>query len=644
LKLRSVRISNFQSFGPGPTEISFDDLTFLIGPNGAGKTAALQALCRLFAFNPGLRRIQKSDFHTTGLIGDVPIDEPKSLWIEADFEFPECASEDENYPSIPPNFAHMRLERAEGVPRVRFRLEAQVDSEGDIEESLRYVLGVDDQGSPVSTQPVPRADRNNIHVHYLPARRDPTEQISYTATSMLGRALRAANWRSQKKVIGAHAKKISASLKANAAVAGLSKQLAAKWKGLHKGEFFAGPELTFLGDEIDALLRHLTVSFSPGHGEKFVDFTRLSDGQKSMLYLSLVLSMQAIGHDVLAGLTNAFDVEKLKPAVFTLLAMEEPENSLSPHYLGRIVETLDSFGEEQDAQSVIATHAPALLRRVPPGRIRYLRLDSERRTQVTKIALPKKSDTAHKFVSEAVQAFPELYFSRLVILGEGDSESIVLKRLLKAADLGADEAGISVVPLGGRHINHFWRLLAGLEIPFLTLIDLDLGRHQGGWGRVSYVLDQIKANPSVDTGKRAGKLKPPAKWNSPDRPLKKEWPQYRKTLNELGVFFSYPLDLDLAMLHKFDEAYGVEDSERTLPKKTEIEAVLGENYHKVTQYPKEWRELFPSYNRLFKRGSKPVAHLEALANLTDKELIEGLPPSLKTLIRAVRARLKELPE
>jgi hypothetical protein len=28
----------------------------------------------------------------------------------------------------------MRLDRAEGVPRVRFRLEAQVDSEGDIEE------------------------------------------------------------------------------------------------------------------------------------------------------------------------------------------------------------------------------------------------------------------------------------------------------------------------------------------------------------------------------------------------------------------------------------------------------------------------------------------------------------------------------
>src|SRR5260370_27689365 len=37
-----------------------------------------------------------------------------------------------------------------------------------------------------------------------------------------------------------------------------------KWKRLHRGEFFAGPELTFLNDEIDVLLRHLTVSFPHG--------------------------------------------------------------------------------------------------------------------------------------------------------------------------------------------------------------------------------------------------------------------------------------------------------------------------------------------------------------------------------------------
>ena len=70
-----------------------------------------------------------------------------------------------------------------------------------------------------------------------------------------------------------------------------------------------------------------------------------------------------------------------------------------------------------DAQALIATHAPSMLRRVAPERIRYLRLTEGRTSRVTHIQLPDTADEAHKFVREAVQAFPEVYFSRLVVLG-----------------------------------------------------------------------------------------------------------------------------------------------------------------------------------------------------------------------------------
>ena len=165
--------------------------------------------------------------------------------------------------------------------------------------------------------------------------------------------------------------------------------------------------------------------------------------------------------------------------------MEEPENSLSPHYLGRVTNALAVFGAEEAAQALVATHSPSMLRRAAPEAIRYVRLNPKRQSTISTVTMPATTEEAHKFVREAVQAFPELYFSRLVILGEGDSEEIVVPRVIKAKGLGTDESAISVVPLGGRHVNHFWRLLHGLGIPHITLLDLDLARHQGGWGRIS---------------------------------------------------------------------------------------------------------------------------------------------------------------
>ncbi|EPN64069.1 SMC domain-containing protein [Pseudomonas syringae pv. actinidiae ICMP 18807] len=50
MKLQTLRLSSFQSYDPGPTDVGLEAITYLIGPNGSGKTAALQALCRLFAF------------------------------------------------------------------------------------------------------------------------------------------------------------------------------------------------------------------------------------------------------------------------------------------------------------------------------------------------------------------------------------------------------------------------------------------------------------------------------------------------------------------------------------------------------------------------------------------------------------------
>ncbi|WEK29610.1 MAG: AAA family ATPase [Candidatus Pseudomonas phytovorans] len=651
MKLQFVRICGFQSFGAEPVTVDLADLTFLIGPNGSGKTATLQALCRLFSFDPNQRRLRKSDFFVPHDEVDAP--DHRALWIEAEFTFPELSDDENEHPTIPTHFGHMRLDTPDGVPRVRYRLDATIGIDDEIEQSLVYVLDVDEDDEPVDTAPVPRDERNFIQVHYLPARRDPADHIAYGANALLGRLLRAVNWSEQRETIQQLTTDISQSLTQNESVLSLSAGLTKTWKELHKGQFFTQPSVTFMANEIESLLRHLSVSFSPGHGEQLVDFSRLSDGQKSMLYLSLVLSSQAVGRAVLHGNDDSFDAEKLRPAVFTIVALEEPENSLSPHYLGRIVSSLKGLvGDSNfaDSQALIATHAPSMLRRVDPSAIRYLRLDETRCTMVTKIRMPpNKKGEAYKFVREAVQAYPEVYFSRLVILGEGDSEEIVLPRLLAAKGVMVDEAAITITPLGGRHINHFWRLLSGLQIPYITLLDLDVARFGGGWGRIKYVATEMKKHRPGDLYMTDDELKDLPNWN--DSKIKileieknPEYVSYIADLEPLGVFFSAPMDLDFSMLKAYPHAYGLSPEDLVVPKLPQVKSVLGDSHHDRFQYSLKERKHFIAYHKLFKLDSKPKSHIEALSKLTDDQLRAAMPASLNRLADFVIAKIEGLSE
>lgn len=113
-------------------------------------------------------------------------------------------------------------------------------------------------------------------------------------------------------------------------------------------------------------------------------------------------------------------------------------------------------------QAIMTSHSPAIVKRIDPENLRYFRLDRELlASKVRCITLPdeERMQDQYKYIKEAVRAYPELYFAKLVILGEGDSEEIILPKYWEAIHGNTDVSGISIVPLGGRHVNHFWRLL-----------------------------------------------------------------------------------------------------------------------------------------------------------------------------------------
>jgi len=119
---------------------------------------------------------------------------------------------------------------------------------------------------------------------------------------------------------------------------------------------------------------------------------------------------------------------------------------------------------------------------------------------------------------------------------------------------------VAVVPLGGRHVQHFWRLLDGLNIPFATLLDLDLGRNGGGgYGRVKiaigHLLDRGVARESMltladKTVMNDKRFEEMYSWK-----VDKNLPGWASHPRAHGVFFSEPLDLDMAMLKAYPQAY-----------------------------------------------------------------------------------------
>ena len=286
MRILQLRLKNFQSFGCRPTTIDLEGLTYLLGPNGSGKTAVLEALSRLFSPLAAQRKMRVEDFH-------VPVDrsanevhaERPTLWLEVDVEFPE-AGDGGQHASIPPNFSHMAIETQDGAPRICVRLTAVLAADGEIDEKIEYILQADKDGEPTSRADMSRYDRGHIEVHYLPARRDPADHIAYTTASLIGRTLRAADWSAERESLVDLMTEVTDVLVANEAVATVGHQLAEEWSRLHSGAFFKEPSIAFGRGELEGVLRQLTVTFSPSHGGTALLFERLSDGQKSLLYIS----------------------------------------------------------------------------------------------------------------------------------------------------------------------------------------------------------------------------------------------------------------------------------------------------------------------------------------------------------------------
>lgn len=659
MRIESVVLSGFRCFGPDPIRVPISaEITTIVGPNAAGKTALLHALSKLFGVTRAQRTVLKSDFHL-GSDDDPEDRESKHLFIDVLIGLPELIDGTATPETIAPSFRHMLIERAGKPPVCRLRLVAQWDDdgtlEGEVSQELFWVDTLNDAPAQDKCHPVSAADRGLIQLYYTPASRDAAAQTRATTGALAARLLRAIEWSSEtEEAVQDATDNLATAFESESAIAAITKALQTRWSALHDEVVDTNPRLSLVSRRFEEVVNKIAVIFEQGPDGQERGIDALSDGQQSLFYFALAAAVFDLEREVVAGSVKGFRDDTLRIPALTLFALEEPENHLSPYFLARIIRQVRSLTDVSGAQAIVTSHSPAVLSRVDPREVRYCRCDPKTRVStVKKIRFPLVADEACKFVRGAMQAYPELYFARFVLLVEGDSERIVLPRLAEALNLLIDPAFVAIVPLGGRHVQHFWRLLKHLGIPHATLLDLDLGRDGGGFGRVKTAIEKL-----IEFDVPKAKLLKFTKGILSDSELATmhTWDRTGEHVNLLawvnenlkphGVYFSAPLDLDLAMLEAFPDAYAEIIPKGGGPRMAAdkaAEVVLGTAGPGLTMYTgpfKDYPALLPAYRYHFLTNSKPATHLAALARIRQKDLAQKLPAVLAEVLRHIATSLR----
>ena len=687
MKLSKLKLHNYRCFGNSEQTILIENITSFVGNNSSGKTAALLALNCLFSNNSNDRILKRSDFHLPKDMKPEDL-ESQELYIEAVFTFDELENGEEGTSSVPTFFKSLVVDRPDGTPYLRIRLEATWEKssnvEGAIESKIYYITCPESEEiTEEFKSSANRKDLDRIRVIYVPAVRDPSKQLKNASGTMMHQIMNSINWSATTQdKIKSKIQELNDQFLEEKGVSILGTSIHTQWETYDSDMRYSNAQLRFNSTDIDSSIKKSEVVFLPTITGKECTIDDMSDGLRSLFYISLVDSILDVESKIQQEIIT--DPEHVsfdhKPPILTIIALEEPENHIAPHLIGQLVSNLKKIASKSNAQTVLTSHSTAIIKRFDPGKLRYFRLDvNDCTSKVRSITLPDKEKMAdqYKFIKEAVKAYPELYFAKLVILGEGDSEEIILPKIWNAKNGDIDTSGISVVPLGGRHVNHFWRLLNDLHIPYITLLDLDKEREGGGWGRIKYVLDQLiqngyDKNILLQTSKGVlsdKEFEGMHNWDINNTEVIQSWID---RLEQYNIFFSAPLDIDFLMLEYYADIYKSLLNEKEGPRLMidengqkqqrfiidiessgmyypEYEVRVTDDMHHALKdcggngktYSEVQKRLMVWYTYFFLNRGKPSTHIEAFSQISDDMLASTMPPVFERLVSAAEKALKE---
>ena len=362
MKLSKIKLHNYRCFGDGEQVILIEDLVAFIGNNSAGKTAALCALNCIFSENTNERILKRSDFH---LPKDIKPEEllQQEMYIEVVFTFEELESEDGEEYAVPQFFESLVVDSQGGTPYLRIRLIATWENsttlEGAIDSKVVYITCSEKQEfTEEDIIDAQRRDLDRIRVVYIPAVREPAKQLKNVSGTMMHQIMSSINWSDvTKQNVTTKIQELNAQFMGEKGVSILGESIKTQWKEYDTDVRYSNAELRFNSTDLDSSIKKSEIVFLPTVTGKEYNVDEMGDGLRSLFYISMVDSMldveNTIREEIQANPDN-LSFSRIPP-ILTIIAVEEPENHISPHLIGKLIKNLKNIAAKSNAQTILTS-------------------------------------------------------------------------------------------------------------------------------------------------------------------------------------------------------------------------------------------------------------------------------------------------